>query len=148
MAVVAPAQLQAHPVNREFNTIDDELDAQGEEDFEGDLPVGGVSVSAVSAKIEGSDKGMQNEGKGKDDKPEKHDFTTTAAKPPIEADGGNVDLGNQELSEAERSDVEVNDDSSKGSSTDRESAAVEEWDGGSEGVEDAEAEIATRTNCM
>lgn len=151
MAAAAPAQLQTRLDDTGYELAGSDVDAEGEDDPEidfdmGDLPGGepadGDAVSDADAEGEEVDEDS--------DDAENDGDLVGAVKQPNGLAGHDSDeeaIADDDSSVEASSVAEEEDDSDK-SSSDDESVAAEEWEGGSEVVEDAEVEVATRNNCM
>lgn len=151
MAAVAPAQLDTRTVDLRYGAGDGEVDSKGDEDTRISFPIRDTPASELQHKAESlsgeSESASEDEADAidKDEEEEEEDVTEA-----VKLSNGRVEsdeeVVEEDMLEAEASSVE-GDDSAK-SSSDAESAAVEEWDGGSEGPEDASVEVANRNNCM
>ena len=152
MAVVGPAQLNTTTENIEYDMTGSDVDAEGEDDPELEYPITDVPASEPIDAMEESDSAAEGDEVGADDEDEEEDNSENedeavgAVKIPngreVESDDdAMVEDGLEESSAADEDDSEKN-------SSDAESAAAEDWEGGSEGPENAEAEVATRNNCM
>ncbi|SLM35959.1 histone acetyltransferase [Lasallia pustulata] len=151
MAAAAPAQLQTRLDDTGYELAGSDVDAEGEDDPEidfdmGDLPGGepadGDAVSDADAEGEEVDEDS--------DDAENDGDLVGAVKQPNGLAGHDSDeeaIADDDSSVEASSVAEEEDDSDK-SSSDDESVAAEEWEGGSEVVEDAEVEVATRNNCI
>lgn len=151
MAVAAPAQLQTRLDDTGYELTGSDVDAEGEDDLEidfdmGDAPAGepaeGGAVSDVDAEGEEMDEVS--------DDTEDDGEAVGAVKLPnghADQDSDEEAIADDDSSVEASSAAEDEDDSDK-SSSDDESVAAEEWEDGSEVVEDAEVEVATRNNCM
>lgn len=151
MAVAAPAQLQTRLDDTGYELAGSDVDAEGEDDQEidfemGDAPAGepadGGAVSDVDAEgeeVEEDSDDVEDDGEA-----------VGAVKLPnghADQDSDEEAIADDDSSVEASSAAEEEDDSDK-SSTDDESVAAEEWEDGSEVVEDAEIEVATRNHCM
>ncbi len=152
MAVAAPAQLQTRLDDTGYELAGSDVDAEGEDDPEidfdmGDLPAGEPAEDGDAV----SDAGAEGEEVDEDsDDVEDEGEVVGAVKLPnghADQDSDEEAIADDDSSVEASSAAEEEDDSDK-SSSDDESVAAEEWEGGSEVVEDAEVEVATRNNCM
>ena len=153
MAAVAPAQLESRQNPVEYDMGESDIDAEGEEDVEIDYSmahtpaVENVAEDGHTDSDEPEEQGQANED-GEEEEDEE-DFVGAVKIPnghAIESDDEAVD---EDGSEADEDSVdEDDDDDSDKSSSSAESVAVEEWEGGSDGGEEGEAEVANRNNCM
>lgn len=143
MAAVAPAQLDAHNVNMEYRTAGSEVDADGDEENEISFPMKNAPTSEIQEEMEISDGIAGCDNQEYNVLRDKKDADTAPILPNgrVERD---AEVFEEDLSELE----EGEDDSSGKSSSDGGSAAVEEWEGGSEGLEEASVEVANRNNCV
>lgn len=154
MAAVAPAHLEAHTVNLEYGIVGNVMDAGVEEDSGITLPntnnppTSGIQYEADSSNGEAGSASedaadaLDDEQEGEEEEDD-HADPVNLSKGRVESDDEVVE---DDILDTESGSVE-GDDSAK-SSSDAESAVVEEWEGGSEGPEDASVEVANRNNCM
>lgn len=153
MAAVAPAHLEAHTVNLEYGIVGNVMDADVEEDSRITLPnnknppTSGIRYEADSSTGEAGS-ASEDAADALDDEQEEEEGNVHAD--PVKLSKGRVESDDEvvedDILDTESSSVD-GDDSAK-SSSDAESAVVEEWEGGSEGPEDASVEVANRNNCM
>lgn len=149
MAAVAPARIEAHPSETAYPMDDGDLDAEGEEDSGNEYPIGtepqsdaAVEDAEVSDGAPSEESEQEEEDDTEDEAPRKHRKLSKGKKRAISDD--EVVEGAEEDEDSSAAD----EDGSDKESSDAESAAVEEWEGGSEGGEDADVGIANRNNCM
>ena len=155
MAAVAPAQLEAHTVNLEYSIVGNIMDAGVEEDSgitlpnNNNPPTSGIQYEADSSNGEARS-ASEDAADALDDEQEEEEEEEDDHADPVNLSKGRVESDDEvvedDIFDTESSSVE-GDDSAK-SSSDAESAVVEEWEGGSEGPEDASVEVANRNNCM
>ena len=147
MAAVAPAQLESRTVNIEYEIVNGEVDAEGEEDLEIDFTIGDdAPMSESQDQAEGSDRdtdsGSEEEMDNLDDEDDPEEIVKVASRRKESDD----EVVEEDLSEVEASSVENDHDTDKSSSD--EESAVAEWEGGSEGADNASVEVANRNNCV
>lgn len=153
MAAVAPAQLESRQEPVEYDVGESDIDAEGEEDVEIDYSmahtpaVENVAEDGHSDSNEAEEQGEPNDdGEGEEDE---EDFVGAVKIPNGHAIDSDEEVVDDDGSEANEDSVdEEEDDDSDKSSSSAESVAVEEWEGGSDGGEEGEAEVANRNNCM
>lgn len=149
MAAVAPAHLEAHTVNLEYSNAGSEVDTGMEEDTEITFPTRNAPTNEIQYEVESSDgeagSASEDAADALDNEEDEEDDgePVNLSKRRIESDDEVVE---DDMLDVESSSAEE-DDSSK-SSSDAESAVVGEWEGGSEGPEDASVEVANRNNCV
>lgn len=147
MAAVAPAQLESRTVNIEYDLGNGEVDAEGEEDPEIDFTMGDAPASELQDHVEGSDgdtdSGSEVDIENLEDEDDPEEIVKVASRRKESDD----EVVEEDLSEVEASSVENDHDTDK-SSSDEESAVAEEWEGGSEGADNASVEVANRNNCV
>ena len=152
MAAVAPAQLDTRTVDLRYGAGDGEVNSKGDENRRISFPIRDTPASELQHKAESfsgeSESASEDEADAIDeeDEEEEEEDITEAVKLSNGRVESDEEVVEEDMLDAEASSVE-GDDSEK-SSSDAESAAVEEWDGGSEGPEDASVEVANRNNCM
>lgn len=147
MAAVAPAQLESRTVNIEYEIVNGEVDAEGEEDLEIGFTIGDdAPMSELQDQAEGSDRdtdsGSEVEMDNLDDEDDPEEIVKVASRRKESDD----EVVEEDLSEVEASSVENDHDTDKSSSD--EESAVAEWEGGSEGADNASVEVANRNNCV
>lgn len=147
MAAVAPAQLESRTVNIEYDILNGEVDAEGEEDPGVDFTMGDAPTSELQDQVEGldgdTDSGSEVEIDNLEDDDDLEEITKVASRRKESDD----EVIEEDLSEVEASSVEHDHDTDK-SSSDEESVVAEEWEGGSEGADNASVEVANRNNCV
>jgi hypothetical protein len=153
MAAVAPAQMESRQEPVEYDVGASDVDAEGEEDVEIDYSMAHTPAVEIAAEGEQSDSDEPEEqGEPNDDGEEEEDeedFVGAVKIPNGHAIDSDEEAGDEDGSEVNEDSVdEEDDDNSDKSSSSAESVAVEEWEGGSDGGEEAEAEVANRNNCM
>lgn len=147
MAAVAPAHLESRIVNIEYDIVNNEVDAEGEEDHEVDFTMGDALTSELQDQVEGSDGDTDSGSEVEMDHLEDEDDPEEMVKVASRRKDSDDEVVEEDLSEAEASSVENDHDTDK-SSSDEESAVAEEWEGGSEGADNASVEVANRNNCV
>lgn len=147
MAAVAPAQLESRTVNIEYDIINSEVDAEGEEDADIDFTIGDPPTSELQGQGSGSDEDTDSGSEVEIDNLEDEDDPEEIVKVASRRKESDDEVIEEDLSEAEASSVE-NDHETDKSSSDEESAVAEEWEGGSEGADNASVEVANRNNCV
>ena len=149
MAAVGSTQLEGALDNVEYDMGGSDVDAEGEDDPEVDdsaVPVvahdssGDDNISDAVSDIDEMD--LENE-----DDHEDEAGVGAVKLPNGHLEDSDEDAVVDDVSDAEDSSVAADDDSGK-SSSDAESAAGDEWEGGSDGGEEGEAEVANRNNCV
>ena len=152
MAVVGPAHLnsglESGLDSAQYDMTGSDIDAEGEDDIELDYPPTDTHMSEPADVVDPSDS-LSDHGDEEDDEDEEdedEDENVGAVKVP---NGHEVESDEDAVIEDGTGESSItDDDESDKSSSEAESAAGEEWEGGSEGPEDAEGEVATRNNCM
>ena len=149
MAAVGSTQLEGALDNIDYDMGDSDVDAEGEDDPEVDYSAIPVVTNESSDDDDISDavsniEEMDNEN---EDDPKEQAGVGAVKLPNGHLEDSDEDAVMDEVSDAEDSSVAADDDSDK-SSSDGESAAGEEWEGGSDGGEEGEAEVANRNNCV
>ncbi|MCJ1259955.1 hypothetical protein MMC24_007794 [Lignoscripta atroalba] len=151
MAAVGPAQLDGGMETIDYDMAGSDLDAEGEDDLEVDYNMTDAPASEPADVVEDSDSVVDNDEVGEDDEDEdaeddEEDEVVGAVKLP----NGHEAESDEDAIVGDGSDASsvAEDDDSDKSSSEAESAVAEEWEGGSEGPDEAEAEVATRNNCM
>lgn len=148
-AVIVPARLEAHTTDPPYNRDDGELDAEGEDDPDIEYPTQEKAQSEVAEDAEISDavprEVTEEEEEDASEEVEKPRPSRRLSKGKQRATSDDEAVVSAE-EEAESSAAE--EEGSDKESSDAESAAVADWEGGSEGGEDAEVEVANRNNCM
>ena len=156
MAALEPAQLESEVAQVEYNVGESDVDAEGEDDMELDYSaaqtpaagnIGGdeLSESDISDdQGEGLDEGEEGGAEG-----DEEDFVGAVKVPTshnVDSEEDAIDEEGSALNE-DSADEDEDDDTDKSSSS-AESVVAGEWEGGSEGADDGEAEVANRNNCM
>lgn len=147
MAAVAPAQLESRTVNIEYDIINSEMDAEGEEDPEVDFTMGDAPTSELQDQVGGSNGDTDSGSEVEMDNLEDEDDPEPTVRVASRRKESDDEVIEEDLSEVEASSVENEHDTDK-SSSDEESAVAEEWEGGSEGADNASVEVANRNNCV
>ena len=158
MAALGPASLNTGGEQPEFDVEGSDIDAEGEDDIEVDYSIGhtpGVEKpeeSLSDSDSEGDPDDVDVVGDVDEDAEEdedEEDFVGAVKFPDGQMDDSDEDVALDDGPDAndDSADEEDNDNSDKSSSS-AESVAVAEWEGGSEGAEEVEAEVANRNNCM
>ncbi|CAF9916204.1 MAG: hypothetical protein HETSPECPRED_002793 [Heterodermia speciosa] len=150
MAAVASARLEQPMQSFGYNMNDSTMDAEGEEDAQGDYAMDDALQSEESDDSEASEAApsaaSEEEDENTADEAKRPTRSTRLPKSKKAADS-DEDAAVEDASDAEESSAGGENESEK-SSTDGESAAAEEWEGGSDGGEEASGEVATRNNCI
>ena len=160
MAALGPAPLDADGEQPEFEVEGSDIDAEGEDDIEVDY--GTSHTPAVQHAEENSfvsdTQGDEDDGNAVDDEDrdaeddedeDEEDFVGAVKIPDGQMGDSDEDAIVEDGSDVNEDSVdEEDDDNSDKSSSSAESVAVAEWEGGSEGAEEIEAEVANRNNCM
>lgn len=153
MAAVAPVQLESRQEPVEFDVGGSDVDAEGEEDVEIDYSMAHTpAVENVAEEEHSNSDGPEDQAGPNDNDEEEEDeeeFVGAVKIPNGHAVDSDEEAGDEDGSEVNEDSVDEDDDddSEKGSSS-AESVAVEEWEGGTDGGEEAETEVANRNNCM
>ncbi|KAI4185913.1 MAG: hypothetical protein LQ348_004297 [Seirophora lacunosa] len=135
----------------DYSLLGSDVDAEGEEDVEADFEDAAQPSEAVTQGDKSDeDAQMESEEEEEDDGDDEaasdviQSVKKTSSRRARDSDN---DAAMDDASEAESGSAEDEDESDK-SSSDAESAAAGEWEGGSDGGEDASVEVANRNNCM
>ena len=145
----AHAQLEGAMEDIEYDSAGSDVDAEGEDDP--GMDYGEVSVAADEIMENGDDAEEDpNEDELEDDDDDEDDEEELGVGAVKLPNGHMVDSDEDAVIEdaSDADDSTAEDDDSDKNSSDAESAAGEEWEGGSEGVEEAETEVENRYNCM
>ncbi len=147
-AVVASPHVPTRNLDADYIMAGSDVDADGEDEAEVGYAMGDVTLNDAENEADHSD-GDAAAGSEEDDDEnmEPEDDDDDEAVPNGQADAeSDDDAVVENMSEVEGSSAEEEADDSDKDSSDAESAAVEEWEGGS--ADDAEVEVATRNNCV
>ncbi|MCJ1391091.1 hypothetical protein MMC18_003953 [Xylographa bjoerkii] len=158
MAALGPASLDTGREQPEFDMEGSDIDAEGEDDIEVDYSIGHTPlVENAEQSLSDSDaQGDQDDGdvlghadEDAENDEDEEDFVGAVKIPDGQTGDSDEDAIVEDGSDAneDSADEEDDDDSDKSSSS-AESIAVAEWEGGSEGPEEVEAEVANRNNCI
>ena len=175
MGVVVPPAAENGAEPTEYDTGGSDLDAEGEDDVEIDYSIahtpavgptdeeemldgeGQEQQIAEDAREAEADDQEDEDQEAEDEEEDEEDFVGAVKLPngrTGESDEEEAILEDvSEMGEAsienddEEEDEEEDNDSDKSSSSE-ESVAAEEWEGGSDGADEGEAEVANRNNCM
>ncbi|MCJ1474236.1 hypothetical protein MMC13_002894 [Lambiella insularis] len=144
-----------HP---DYDVGGSDIDAEGEDDIEVDYSTAHTPVVEIADEEPSESGGEADEDEGDeshgelgvgDDEEEGEEFVGAVKVPDGQADNSDEDAAVEDGSDVnDDSAGDEDDDDSGKSSTSAESIAVEEWEGGSEGAEEVEAEVANRNNCI
>ena len=156
MAALGPAQLESEVAQVEYNDGESDVDAEGEDDMDVDYSATQAPVVENTGGEEPSESDISDDqGEGLDGREEEgangdeEDFVGAVKVPTgqdVDSEEDAIDEEGSELNE-ESVDEDEDDDTEKSSSS-AESVVAGEWEGGSEGADDGEAEVANRNNCM
>lgn len=144
MAAVAPAQLERAMDDVAYDAAGSDIDAEGEDDPEVDYDVSHGAVEELSEDAEGSDIEPLAEEPENDEEDDDEEHGVGAVKIPK---GETLDSDEDAVIDISETSVDVDDEPNK-SSSEAESANGAEWEGDSEGGEEAEGEVANRNNCV
>ncbi|KAL8717774.1 MAG: hypothetical protein Q9225_005021 [Loekoesia sp. 1 TL-2023] len=151
MAAVAQSLAGRAAPTPDYGLLGSDVDAEGEEDVDGTFAFEArAQPSEVAAQADKSDEDAQIESEEEDDDGSESASEATGKVKRTSgrrARDSDKDADLDDASEAEASSAEDDDESDK-SSTEEESAAVPEWEGGSDGGEDGSVEVANRNNCV
>ena len=147
-AVLASPQIVTRNLDSDYVSAEHDLNADGVNEAEIDYAAGDVTPNDAENESDGSgmDAEIGSEGEDENMEPENDDddaVKLSLGEPDIDSDENAV-VDN--MSEAEGSSAEEEANDSDKDSSDAESAAVEDWEGGS--ADDGEVEVATRNNCV
>ncbi|KAL8961525.1 MAG: hypothetical protein Q9193_001934 [Seirophora villosa] len=135
----------------DYSLLGSDVDAEGEEDVEADFEDAAQPSEAVT-QGDKSDEDAQMESEEEEEEDGDDEAASDLMQSVKKTSGRRArdsdnDAAMDDASEAESGSAEDEDESDK-SSSDAESAAAGEWEGGSDGGEDASVEVANRNNCM
>ena len=156
MAAVASSILGRASRTPEYNMADSDVDAEGEEDADGDFEIADeIQPVGVNSQTAGSDDYAQGESEEENDAESDAEEDTVV---PVKRSNGRRARKSDDDEAVVEDDVEARassvgedydeEDTSDKSSSDDESAAAQEWEAGSDGGEDGSAEVANRNNCV
>ncbi|MCJ1280847.1 hypothetical protein MMC26_000164 [Xylographa opegraphella] len=158
MAALGPASMNTGGEQPEFDLEGSDIDAEGEDDIEVDYSmVHTPIVEKAEESLSDSDaQGDQDDGdlvgdrdEDAEDDEDEADFVGAVKIPDGHMGDSDEDVVLEDGSDANDDSVdEEDDDNSDKSSSSAESVAIAEWEGGSEGAEEVEAEVANRNNCI
>ena len=156
MAALEPAEPESEVAQAEHNAGGSDIDAEGEDDMELDYSAAQTPAAENIGGDEPSESEMSNdqgegfdEGEGEDAESDEEDFVGAVKVPhgqDAESEDDAVDEEGSPLNEDSADEAEDRD--TDRSSNSAESVVAEEWEGGSEGADDGDAEVANRNNCM
>ncbi|KAL9115620.1 MAG: hypothetical protein Q9187_007225, partial [Circinaria calcarea] len=144
MAAVAPAQLERAMDDVAYDAAGSDVDAEGEDDPEVYYDVSRGVVEELSEDAEGSDIEPIAEEPENDEEDDDEEHGVGAVKIPK---GETLDSDEDAVIDISETSIDVDDEPNK-SSSEAESANGAEWEGDSEGGEEAEGEVANRNNCV
>ncbi|KAL8644296.1 MAG: hypothetical protein Q9210_007324, partial [Variospora velana] len=150
MAAVAQSLAGRSAPAPDYSLLGSDADAEGEEDIEADYE-DAVQPSGAVIQADKSDEDAQMESEEEEENGDSEAASDVVQS--VKKTGGrrardrDNDAAMDDASEGETGSAEDEDESDK-SSSDAESAAAGEWEGGSDGGEDASVEVANRNNCI
>ncbi|KAL9015799.1 MAG: hypothetical protein Q9185_006813, partial [Variospora sp. 1 TL-2023] len=150
MAAVAQSLVGRSAPAPDYALLGSDVDAEGEEDIEADYE-DAVQPSEAVTQADKSYEDAQME--SEEDEEDGDSEATSDVVQGVKKAGGrrardsDNDVAMDDASEGGTGTAEDEDESDK-SSSDAESAAAGEWEGGSDGGEDASVEVANRNNCI
>ncbi|KAL8802751.1 MAG: hypothetical protein Q9182_003586, partial [Xanthomendoza sp. 2 TL-2023] len=148
MAAVAQSWVGRLTPTRDCALPGNDVDAEGEEDAEGDLDVQeNIQPSQAVTQADKSDDDAHAESEEEDDDSSEEAAIRSKTSRHRRARDSEEDAVVEDASEAESGSAEDDDESDK-SSSEEESAAAPEWEAGSDAAEDVSGDVATRNNCV
>ena len=171
MAAVVPHTAENGVEPTEYDTGGSDLDAEGEDDVEIDYSIAhppAVAPAEEGEMLDGEGQEQQIEDDAREaevddqddddeDEEDEEDFVGAVKLPngrTGESDEEEAileevsEMGEASIENGDEEEDEEEDNDSDKSSSSEESVAAEEWEGGSDGADEGEAEVANRNNCM
>lgn len=151
MAAVAQSLSGRAAPAPDYTLLGSDADAEGEEDAEGDYEMEAEAQrSEPVTQADKSDEDAHVYSEEEDD--DEFDAASEVSDKVPRASGRRARNSDKDAALDDASEAEVSsagdDDGSDKSSSEGESAAAPEWEGGSEGGEDGSVEVANRNNCV